>query len=96
MMFMGMECLGCNVKNEHRTLNIEHRIWEPLSVRLGLMLAGARGGCIFEHRKGSDHFILISLLLYILKIFVTYVVVGESPPYGMLFHVLCIIKNLTI
>jgi hypothetical protein len=31
---------------EHRTPNIEHRIWEPLSVRLGLMPAGAWGGCI--------------------------------------------------
>jgi hypothetical protein len=35
------------VNVEHRTPNIEHRMWVPLSVRLGLMPAGARGVCIF-------------------------------------------------
>jgi len=29
---------------EHRTPNIEHRMWEPLSVGLGLIWAVARSG----------------------------------------------------
>ena len=29
---------------DHRTLNIEHRIWEPLSVGLGLIWAVVRSG----------------------------------------------------
>jgi len=34
-----------NILNiEHRTLNIEHRMWVPLSIGLGMMPAGVRGG----------------------------------------------------